>query len=141
MLGEEEKKNPYTTTADVDQSSKDSTDKAHEAGVYDRDLPQYHYHDTEAAIGEGEIGALETAEDIVTTVIHVDDDPTINPWTFRMFFIGEFLRQVTHWVVLQTKPGGSNVNSMQDSVSLLSVPSCRKFSTSNLKSFTSLSCS
>jgi hypothetical protein len=39
-------------------------------------------------IGEGDIKNLETAEDIVTTVIHVDDDPTLNPWTFRMFFIG-----------------------------------------------------
>lgn len=32
---------------------------------------------------------LDTAEDLVTTIIHVDDDPTLNPWTFRMFFIGE----------------------------------------------------
>lgn len=86
----EDEKKPYTTGVDIDSSSKDSTDKAHEAGI--RELPAYHYHDTEAAIGEGEIGALETAEDIVTTVIHVDDDPTINPWTFRMFFIGEFLQ-------------------------------------------------
>ncbi|EKJ69563.1 hypothetical protein FPSE_10274 [Fusarium pseudograminearum CS3096] len=31
---------------------------------------------------------LETAEDIVTNVIHVDDDPTMNPWTVRMFVVG-----------------------------------------------------
>ncbi|TGO63501.1 hypothetical protein BOTNAR_0099g00280 [Botryotinia narcissicola] len=36
----------------------------------------------------GEVTALETAEDIVTAIINVDDDPTLNPWTFRMFFIG-----------------------------------------------------
>jgi hypothetical protein len=36
---------------------------------------------------EGEIH-LETAEDIVTQVIDLDDDPTLNPWTFRTFFIG-----------------------------------------------------
>lgn len=36
----------------------------------------------------GEVNALETAEDIVTAIINVDDDPTLNPWTFRMFFIG-----------------------------------------------------
>ena len=89
----EDEKKPYTSSADVDEkssgelrSSKNSLGKANEAAV--QELPAYHYHDTEAAIGEGEIGALETAEDIVTTVIHVDDDPTINPWTFRMFFIG-----------------------------------------------------
>jgi hypothetical protein len=37
---------------------------------------------------EGETGPLETAEDIVTHVIAVDDDPTLSPWTFRMFFVG-----------------------------------------------------
>jgi hypothetical protein len=78
VVGEDEKK-AYTTSADVEISSKESSDKAKDAGVYEQELPTYHYHDTEAAIGEGEIGALETAEDIVTTVIHVDDDPTINP--------------------------------------------------------------
>jgi hypothetical protein len=51
------------------------------------DVPPY-YRDPETPIGEGDIKELSTAEDIVTTVIHVDDDPTLNPWTFRMFFIG-----------------------------------------------------
>ncbi|EGO56086.1 hypothetical protein NEUTE1DRAFT_64387 [Neurospora tetrasperma FGSC 2508] len=37
---------------------------------------------------EGETGPLETAEDIVTHVIAVDDDPSLSPWTFRMFFVG-----------------------------------------------------
>jgi hypothetical protein len=32
---------------------------------------------------------LETAEDIVTNVIHVDDDPSMNPWTVRMFVVGK----------------------------------------------------
>ena len=30
----------------------------------------------------------ETAEDLVTEVIHAQDDPTLNPWTFRMWFLG-----------------------------------------------------
>jgi len=34
---------------------------------------------------------LETAEDIVTNVIHVDDDPDMNPWTIRMFIVGRSL--------------------------------------------------
>jgi hypothetical protein len=46
--------------------------------------------DPEVPIGEGEVKELSTAADIVTTVIHVDDDPTLNPWTFRMFFIGQY---------------------------------------------------
>jgi hypothetical protein len=98
-VANEDEKKPYgTTTTSADHSSgefrgsKESIGKGQEAGV--QELPAFHY-DTEAAIGEGEIGALETAEDIVTTVIHVDDDPTINPWTFRMFFIGKFLQQTT----------------------------------------------
>jgi hypothetical protein len=36
-------------------------------------------------------GPLEIAEEIITHVIHVDDDPTLSPWTFRMFFIGEYM--------------------------------------------------
>lgn len=42
----------------------------------------------------GDVNALETAEDIVTAVINVEDDPSLNPWTFRMFFIG-MCNQVT----------------------------------------------
>ena len=30
----------------------------------------------------------ETAEDFVTEVIHARDDPTLNPWTFRVLFLG-----------------------------------------------------
>jgi hypothetical protein len=43
---------------------------------------------------EGEEGlrrdsvVMETAEDLVTNVIGLDDDPTLNPWTFRAFFLG-----------------------------------------------------
>ncbi|KAK5112776.1 hypothetical protein LTR62_003874 [Meristemomyces frigidus] len=31
---------------------------------------------------------VESAKDIVTQVLHVDDDPTLNPYTFRVFFLG-----------------------------------------------------
>jgi hypothetical protein len=27
-------------------------------------------------------------EEIALKALHVDDDPTLNPWTFRMFFLG-----------------------------------------------------
>jgi len=30
---------------------------------------------------------VETAEDIVNQVLSVEDDPTLNPWTFRMMFL------------------------------------------------------
>lgn len=29
-----------------------------------------------------------TARELVTEVISTDDDPSLNPWTFRMWFIG-----------------------------------------------------
>lgn len=45
------------------------------------DVPQY---DTEL----GEVKIVEDAKDLVTQVIHVDDDPTVSPWTFRAFFLG-----------------------------------------------------
>lgn len=35
----------------------------------------------------GEHKIVETAEDIVNQVLTVEDDPTLNPWTFRMFFL------------------------------------------------------
>jgi hypothetical protein len=31
---------------------------------------------------------LKTARDLVTEVLLVEDDPSVNPWTFRMWFIG-----------------------------------------------------
>lgn len=43
--------------------------------------------DVEASSVDGNV-VVSTAEEIVTKVIHVDDDPTLNPWTFRMFFLG-----------------------------------------------------
>lgn len=60
-----------------------------EKGAFD--VPPAYFVDPEEPIGDGDIKHLDTAADIVTTVIHVDDDPSLNPWTFRMFFIGQLL--------------------------------------------------
>jgi len=38
----------------------------------------------------GEADVISDAKDIVTHVIHVDDDPTLSPWTFRAFFLGKY---------------------------------------------------
>jgi hypothetical protein len=32
---------------------------------------------------------VATLENIAVTALHVDDDPTLNPWTFRMWFLGQ----------------------------------------------------
>lgn len=67
-----------------------SSDSAHSKdGIKEKDgtvfteLPVY-------ADEEGQQGEihLDTAADIVTQVIDLDDDPNMNPWTFRMFFLG-----------------------------------------------------
>lgn len=34
-------------------------------------------------------GVEARMEDIALTALHVDDDPTLNPWTFRMWFLGK----------------------------------------------------
>jgi hypothetical protein len=36
----------------------------------------------------GEAAVLTDAKDVLTHVIHVDDDPSLSPWTFRAFFLG-----------------------------------------------------
>lgn len=45
------------------------------------------------SLPEGELDdshelVLNDARDITTHVISVEDDPSLNPWTFRAFFIG-----------------------------------------------------
>ncbi|KAG2353183.1 OPT oligopeptide transporter protein-domain-containing protein [Suillus spraguei] len=40
------------------------------------------------AASDSEEGVLSNERDIATHVISVDDDPSLNPWTFRAFFIG-----------------------------------------------------
>ncbi|KAG2111688.1 OPT oligopeptide transporter protein-domain-containing protein [Suillus discolor] len=46
--------------------------------------------DIETSTGEDtdDIAVLQNERDIATHVISVDDDPSLNPWTFRAFFIG-----------------------------------------------------
>jgi hypothetical protein len=38
---------------------------------------------------KGKHEAVETDLQLVTRVLSVDDDPTENPWTFRMWFLGQ----------------------------------------------------
>jgi hypothetical protein len=40
------------------------------------------------ATTETDAAVLQNERDIVTHVISVHDDPSLNPWTFRSFFIG-----------------------------------------------------
>ncbi|KAK9388446.1 OPT superfamily oligopeptide transporter [Lipomyces mesembrius] len=53
--------------------------------VYDVQ-PTYDITATENHFGETIV--INNAQEVVTHVLHVDDDPTLNPWTFRAFFLG-----------------------------------------------------
>jgi hypothetical protein len=46
--------------------------------------------DIETAIidADSDESVLSDERDIATRIISVDDDPSLNPWTFRAFFIG-----------------------------------------------------
>jgi hypothetical protein len=37
-------------------------------------------------------GPINGAEDMVTKVLHAEDDPSLNPWTIRMWIIGAHFR-------------------------------------------------
>jgi hypothetical protein len=68
--------------------SKDSLKSPYSDATKEYSVPPY--TDEE---GKAENVVVSNEEDLVTRVIHVEDDPTLNPWTFRMFFLGT-LRQV-----------------------------------------------
>ena len=59
--------------------------RAQSTGV-DSTLPHYDAREDDH-FGEGVV--VETAKDVVTHVLHVDDDPSLNPWTFRAYFLGK----------------------------------------------------
>lgn len=55
------------------------------------DEKPFQKHDVEFATNEvesTEASVLEDERDIATHVISISDDPSLNPWTFRAFFIG-----------------------------------------------------
>jgi hypothetical protein len=106
-------------------------------------------HDVEASSDDDNV-VVSTAEEIATKVIHVDDDPTLNPWTFRMFFLGMLGSMALWWktgvwayeqrviCILQT-------NADNNVVQVLACPPlarfCKKYSTSSRKPSMSRWCS
>jgi hypothetical protein len=101
-----------------------------------REVPLPYYDDAEALSKEN-AAPIATAEEIVTHVIHVDDDPTLNPWTFRMFFIGEpFLCGLPFCDKLACPLTRSQVLDCPHSER-----SCKKSCTSSPRLFSSRSCS
>jgi hypothetical protein len=44
--------------------------------------------ETELEKGSHRKKAPKTARELVSEILELEDDPTVNPWTFRMWFIG-----------------------------------------------------
>ncbi len=77
---------PFTKKDDYDPEKVDPDTKARSLEVHSiDDVPEF---DASKEDHFGEVTVLSDAKDLVTHVIHVDDDPTLSPWTFRAFFLG-----------------------------------------------------
>jgi hypothetical protein len=78
--GDDEKKTMFTGEKDIGLRSPDtfgSTKEPSAPGYFDE---EEHFSQP-----------VESPKDIVTEIIHAKDDITLNPWTFRTWFVGEFL--------------------------------------------------
>lgn len=82
--GEQSSSNIYQAGDRKHSIGKEEHGKTAEVNGTD-DLPAY---DVDEDYGHGHMRRVSDAKDIVTSVLHVEDDPSINPWTFRMFFLG-----------------------------------------------------
>jgi hypothetical protein len=76
----------YPTTVDRVPSINDEKSLERDEGFY------YVKADVEATSNpptdDASDAVLHTEREIATRVISVDDDPSLNPWTFRAFFLG-----------------------------------------------------
>ncbi|KAF1986665.1 OPT superfamily oligopeptide transporter [Aulographum hederae CBS 113979] len=65
-------------------------DKKEKGGAFVDELPvPPPAYSSASSEGEPEFTVpAATAKDLVTEVLHVDDDPSLNPWTFRVWFLG-----------------------------------------------------
>lgn len=79
-----------TDNLDSDKEFKDVDISKENDGFNEMEKPSVDFVDHPAyeSDNEGDMRVISTAKELVTTIIHAEDDPTINPWTFRMFFIG-----------------------------------------------------
>ena len=120
---EANEKSNHDSTSPAESLSKNEKDRVFTTST---DLPTYVDEERQ----DGNVKPLETAEDIVTTVIDLEDDPNLNPWTFRMFFIGTYFTttralvliifQVLVWHALELYWRRSSLSSPR----LSSSPSC-----------------
>ncbi|KAK0385397.1 hypothetical protein NLU13_7873 [Sarocladium strictum] len=53
--------------------------------------PMFDGYDVRKENHFGEVTVIDNAKDLITHVLHVEDDPNASPWTFRAFLIGLML--------------------------------------------------
>jgi len=70
------------------RASSSSFDDGSKNMVSSESLVRYETNDVEFLRVEKPVVA--NMEEIALKALHVDDDPSLNPWTFRMFFLGTF---------------------------------------------------
>jgi len=82
--------------------------EATETVSHSQDPEKQDHHNRHVLIDEeGEehfTAPAETAEDLITEVIHVTDDPTLNPWTFRAWFLGQYPRLLDNCALTGRRP-------------------------------------
>lgn len=112
----------------------DAADMSKTKAEYDIDkvsasnpLPAYEVDDDGSSNPTKTEGPVETAQDLVTTIIHVEDDPTLSPYTFRMVFLGMLLDSVQTFLLAN--------NLLQVAAFPSSVPSYRRSFTSSPRPF------
>jgi hypothetical protein len=72
------------TSTNVGIASTTSLEKTETQSSIETTL-KYEGQDAEKA---GAAPVVANMEEIALKALHIDDDPTLNPWTFRMFFLG-----------------------------------------------------
>lgn len=50
-------------------------------------------HDSKDVEVAGNQPLVASTEEIALQALHIDDDPSLNPWTFRMYFLGRWRRR------------------------------------------------
>lgn len=50
--------------------------------------PERDIQELDESEGQVTIAPVETAQELVSSVLHLEDDPTMNPVTFRTIFLG-----------------------------------------------------
>jgi len=61
-----------------------------------RSVPSDEESSTHVGKGMTASEKVENMEEIALYALHVDDDPTLNPWTFRTWFLGRRLHYISH---------------------------------------------